>query len=72
MTIIQMDDPESLLAWIRQSPRRVAEQLVGIRVLRPQYAGAIDQALAVARERARAAAAGRRGGDPAGGGHAQG
>lgn len=47
--IVQMDDPQSLLAWIRRAPRHNGRQAMAIARLRPEIRPAVDEALRLAR-----------------------
>lgn len=46
--VIDFNDPASVLAWLRTAPKRIGAQLQALRVIWPQFAGVIDEAVAMA------------------------
>lgn len=46
--VIDFNDSASVLAWLRTAPKRIGAQLRALRVIWPQFAWAIDEALAMA------------------------
>lgn len=48
--IVDFNDPASVLAWLRTAPKRIGAQLQAFRVLWPQFAHVIDEAVEMGKQ----------------------